>query len=436
LELARFDNILAIKTDRGDVVGFHSRNLQVAHLDEMVWQALRNKDAGSAEVADEIERWNTERDPAAHDADIPQAIRSFTINIAQICNLNCSYCAAGGDGTYGSAVKSIELSGLYEQIRMLMHDVGEGERFTFTFLGGEPLLYPETISAVARFARLQAAGRNIRLYFDIVTNGTLITPEIAELLASLRCNVTISLDGPPEINDAARPSRGGQGSSERILRGLGNLVKVRPRLDSLSVGSVFGPHNTNVAATYEYLRQFDFDMYKFDFAAGEGDSEASLAYAEAIVMTAELAWKYGGERELRKITVFENLFRTLDGKARVLSHCGAGKSLLQVDTSGKLYTCQWFVGQADEQVGEGLRVDHEKLQAYADPLIESNGCSACWARHLCGGGCMFVHKTKTGSKNQPDPDYCSRTKRIFAKGIEIYAQARHQELEGVGSEVH
>lgn len=436
MKLARFDNIIAIQTGSGEVVGYHATNLQVARLDGLVWQALQEPSSVPADVTQEIQEWNQEQDPEVGDANLPQSVRSLTINIAQICNLKCSYCAAGGDGTYGSPVKEIDLTQLFDQLQMLLHDVPNGGSFTITFLGGEPLIYPDAITAIARFVKLQVAGRDIRVRYDLVTNGTLATPQIAELLASIRCHVTVSLDGPPEINDRQRPTRAGAGSTARTLKGLANLMQVRDRLGSISVGAVFGKHYTDVMATYLFLKPFQFDVIKFDFAAEKDDAEASLAYVESLGQVADLAFREGGEAELRRIGLFDRYFHMLDDRKRIHNHCGAGKSLLQVDTSNKFYVCQWFVNDPAEEVGRGTVLNHEKLKEYADPIRELNGCRTCWARYLCGGGCMFVHKTKTGSKHTTDTEFCTRTRSIIAKGIEYYAQARYQNDEGDGREIH
>lgn len=424
MKLARFDDIVAIHTRSGDVIGFHAHNLQVARLDKAVWTALKEPAKADAGVRAELEQWNLERDPRGHDSGLPQKIRSITINVAQICNLKCTYCAAGGDGTYGDPSKEIDLARTYDQLRMLLHDVPGGEAFQINFLGGEPLIVPEIIRSIARFARLQVAGREIELIFSIVTNGTLINTASAELLASLRCHVTISLDGPPEINDRQRITAGGLGSTFRTLKGIGLLQKYRDRLGSLRVGAVFGRHHTDALATYQFLRPFDFDSYKFDFAPQENDGAASRAFAESMAATADLAFQEGGETELRKFALFDSYFKILDNQSRIHNHCGAGKSHLQIDARGRFYACQWFVNDPAEQVGQGLTLDHERLKNYADPLTELNDCRGCWARHLCGGGCMFAHKTKTGSKHAKDDVFCQRMRTIIAKGIEHYAQAR------------
>lgn len=445
MELARLDNILGVRSKRGDVVGFHAHNMQVAKLDVAAWKALVAARQGSTptespdalEALAEIETWNSEDDASVKDAVTPTSIRSLAINVAQICNLKCGYCAAGGDGTFGDPMKQVDLDVLFEQIRMLLHDVPAGEEFKFTFLGGEPLIAPDVIRQIARFVKLQTAGRDIRVRYDIVTNGTLVTPQVAELLASIRANVTVSIDGPPEVNDASRPTKNGQGSTAKTMIGIKNLVVVKDQLGSLSAGAVFGKHHTGVVATWEFLRKIPFDSLRFDFAVGDQDETASRAYVDELNEVADRAWALGGEAELRRVSIFDLYFRMLDSRRRIKNHCGAGKTHLHTDTRGSLTTCQWFVGDAKEKVGEGTTIDHARLAAYADPLVEKHGCKSCWARNLCGGGCMYVNKTKTGSKHDKDTEFCIRTRSIIAKGIEYYAEARYEsEQNGVSGETH
>lgn len=459
LETLRFRDILALR--RGsNLVAFHADTMDVASLAPEAWPALlalKNPESAPAlsieqtEAREELESWAGEK-PAGHQTDHAATvrpllreptIRSLTINVSQICNLACTYCAAGGDGTYGSKTKTPDLESTQSLLTRLISTLPAGEIFVITFLGGEPLLHPEIVKSLARHAQLMAAGRNIRLDFDIVTNGTLITPEAAELLASLHANVTISIDGAPEDNDRARVTKSGRGSSHMILKGLAELVKVRERLGSLTAGAVFGTHNLNVVKAWEFLSSYPFDSIKFDFAAEANDEQASREFAKQVAKVADLAAAKGGERELRRLQTFDHLFRALDDKARIQNHCLAGKNHMQLDTSGKLTACQWFVGQKNEEFGSlkdlDLSLNNPVLKGFAEPLIEKNGCGTCWARHICGGGCMHVNKVKNGNKHKVDQAFCERTRTIIAKGIERYAESRYDNPRrniGDASEVH
>lgn len=467
LELLRFRDILALR--RGPhIVAFHADTMDVANLAPEAWPALVSLTKPEATLAltpdqtearEELSLWSNEKPveamaqrPLASGLDHATvirpilrepAIRSLTINVSQVCNLACTYCAAGGDGTYGSKTKTPDLDSTQSLLTRLITAVPAGENFVVTFLGGEPLLHPQIVKSLARHAKLMAAGRGIRLHFDIVTNGTLVNAEAAELLASLNANVTISIDGAPEDNDRARVTKSGRGSSAMILKGLAELVKVRERLGSLTAGAVFGKHNLNVVKAWEFLSAYPFDSIKFDFAAETDDDEASREFARQVSDVADLAVAKGGERELRRLHTFDHLFRALDDKARIQNHCLAGKNHMQLDTNGKLTACQWFVGQKDEEFGSAkeldLSLENPLLKGFSQPLIEKNGCGSCWARHICGGGCMHVNKVKNGNKHKVDQAFCERTRTIIAKGIERYAESRYDNPRrniGDASEVH
>jgi uncharacterized protein len=306
-----------------------------------------------------------------------------------------------------------------------LHDVPNGGKFAINFLGGEPLIYPEALFAIARHAQLATAGRDISVHFEVTTNGTLVTPEVAEMLAKLKCNVTVSFDGPAAINDVVRPTLGGRGSSARTLKGIEELFKVRSRLTSINVHAVFGEHNTDVLSSYEYLRNWEWNSLTFTYAVGDKDETYSPLFLESLFAAAQRAFDLGGEDELRRIAQFDHVFRIFDGQQRVHNYCGAGKSLLQVDTEGRFTICNWFVNDKTEEIGRDLTIDKDKLKPFAETLINLNGCQSCWAKYVCGGGCMFVHRARTGSKHKTDPEFCVRMRGVVAKGIDFYEQTRN-----------
>ena len=81
--------------------------------------------------------------------------------------------------------------------------------------GGEPLLHPDFMFLAAEIRK-----RGLRL--GILTNGTLITDEIAGQLASLHpVFVQVSLDGPRRIHDEIR----GEGCFDKALAGIDCLKR-------------------------------------------------------------------------------------------------------------------------------------------------------------------------------------------------------------------
>jgi uncharacterized protein len=420
LQIKRMENVLAIRTPSGRVVGFHSNNLEVARLSNESWSALTGAD--EQEAISQLKEWNEQKLEKKEKQ--KNQIRSITINVTQVCNLHCTYCAAGGDGSFGDPVKKISVEKTLPQIRFFLEKLPTGSEFRITFLGGEPLLYPEGIELIGDYARELARQKDIALTFVVVTNGTQFNEKSIAILKKLKAQITISLDGPAVINDLNRPTKGGKGTTLTVEKGIGELLQHRTSLGKIGVSGVFGAMNEDLPRAYEYYRQLDVDWMDFTYDHTEVRSEVSRRFTDGLSKVAAIAFKAGGEKALRQIKLFDTYFELLDSQVGTENFCGAGKTYLIVDARNNLYTCPWVVGDKNEIVGNGETLFDDKLKPYQDPLIEKNGCQNCWARYICGGGCMYMHKNKTGDKHQVDENFCERTRSLIALAILYYEESR------------
>ncbi len=422
----QYKDILAIKTDTGSVIGFHAKNLELAELSNEAWLALEKNSQTEARL--ELAEWNESQNPDVRSGKMKMSIRHLTLNVSQICNLHCTYCAAGGDGTYGDPIKRIAIEKTLPQLDFFLGKVKKGETFTLNLLGGEPLLYPKTLRAIVEHAQSIAEQVGFDIQYCITTNGTLLTEESIALLRDFHFNVSISLDGPPEINDLVRPAKNGSSSSGSLKEGLTRLLAHKEDLNSIGFNGVFGKHNTEVEKAYKFYQQFPVDFYEFNFSFNSPDSEASEKYTQGMEKVAALAFSSGGEKELRKIRFFDHYFKLLDEQQQVENYCDAGKGSLVIDARNNVYSCPWLVGSKKDLIGHGTLINETKLEnEYAAPLIEANKCQSCWARYLCGGGCMYVHQSKTGDKNTLDSDFCERMRRLLSLTLTYYYEARSRQ---------
>lgn len=376
------------------------------------------------EAAQDLLAWNNEPSSETTDVNFSGAIRHLTINVTQICNLGCAYCAAGGDGTYGDAIAKISVEKTLPQLKFFIDKLNGKGTFNITFLGGEPLLYPEGIKLIANYLKLMTAGTEVQLGYNVITNGTLINSETIEILKDMRAHLTISIDGKPEVQDRVRPMKNGKSSSQAAIAGLEIAIRNREHLGRILIHSVFTKTHTAVAETYQYLSEFNPDAYEFTFDVTEKDHQANQLFIQEMERTAALAWKRGQEQELRKITLFDGYFKALDSQLRKSSYCGSGKSLLSIDAKNRIFACPLDVEDKKEQVGQETLLDQSKLIPLQKSFIDANNCQECWARHLCGGGCLYVHKTLTGSKNKKHDSFCERQRRLLASSIMYYQLAR------------
>lgn len=439
MEIRRYKDIVAFKWGQKAPIGFHSRNMEVAEMSLEAFQALSptamdqaeflnlNPDALSSDLQAlrDLRQWQDDVNPEAKDLILPQKIRSLTLNVTQICNLHCTYCAAGGDGTYGEAVVKLSVEKTLPQLQLFMSRLEAGDTFHITFLGGEPLLYPEALVAIHNYNLLMTAGRQIELSYSIITNGTLITEEMLRLLSPLKAQYTLSFDGPKDIQDKMRPQKNGGSSFEQTMRGFELLLQHKEWRSRLLIHSVFTATQTAVKRSYLFFSEFPVDAYEFTFDVTSGDREASQAFTRELQEVAELAYARGGEQELRKITLFDQYFRLLDSQTRNLNHCGSGKSLLSIDSKNRIFTCPLEVSDKSKTVGSALDIKEESYKDLASKnLVDLNSCQNCWAQSLCGGGCMFVHQSLTGNKHRKDVSYCERQRNLISTALLYYYTAR------------
>ncbi len=128
------------------------------------------------------------------------------------CNLACVHCRASAEaGPYPGELST-------DACKRVMDEVSTLAKPVIILTGGEPLLRPDLFT-LARY------GNEKGFRIVMATNGTLITPKIAdEIKASGIQRISVSLDGPDaETHDAFRKV---EGAFEGSLRGI-EIVKAR-----------------------------------------------------------------------------------------------------------------------------------------------------------------------------------------------------------------
>ena len=128
-------------------------------------------------------------------ADVPLA--TLVLEVAQTCNLRCSYCYAGG-GSYGGAPRLMRPELARRAARHLVESSGEREQVTLVLFGGEPLLNFPAIEAAVSEAEAAASAAGKKLVVSLTTNGTRFTPEALDFLSEHRVG---------DLREHRRPAR-------------------------------------------------------------------------------------------------------------------------------------------------------------------------------------------------------------------------------------
>ena len=158
------------------------------------------------------------------DVKAPPAFHLLSKPTGAVCNLDCSYCFfLSKEMLYpGSRFRMAE--DLLEQyLRQLIEAHAHAPEVTIAWQGGEP-----TLMGLDFFRHsVEIAQRHLppgqRADYTIQTNGTRLDEEWAAFFAEHDFLVGLSIDGPRRLHDAYRVDKGGKGSFDRVMEGLGFL---------------------------------------------------------------------------------------------------------------------------------------------------------------------------------------------------------------------
>jgi uncharacterized protein len=370
------------------------------------------------------------RRPAAAPID-PAAIPlgTLVLEVAQACNLRCSYCYAGG-GSYGGKGRIMRPELARRAARFLVEASGARESITLVLFGGEPLLNFPAVQAALLEGEAAARERGKTLTVSLTTNGTRFTPDVLDFLRAHRVGISVSIDGPPEVHDANRryPGKRGGGTYADVVAGLTLLRAHGSR-----------PPAARVTLTPD---QWERVPQVFDHVLGLGFLEVGIAPASPVSAQllptpaqdealfdgfSTLASRFAREAAHGRVLPFSNL---LDLLARLHvgrvkdAPCGAGLGYLAMDAEGRFFICHRLAGVPRFCVGDiDSGVDHAKigecLSAQAAP--RKDACGACWARGLCAGGCHHENHVREAELGLPPGGSCEFIRRWLEIGIRVYA---------------
>ena len=117
------------------------------------------------------------------------------------CNYKCVYCFEHNRDLLCAEYMSDEtIEDTVKFIKRMVNKYKEVKRISIKWFGGEPLLHIDAIEKLANSIKYDFANEDgIELYQFIITNGRLLTREIAERLANIGIKrAQITIDGMPE----------------------------------------------------------------------------------------------------------------------------------------------------------------------------------------------------------------------------------------------
>ena len=338
------------------------------------------------------------------------------------CNLDCDYCFfLSKEMLYPDSRFRMTDATLEQYLRQLIGAHATVPEVTIAWQGGEPTLmgldfFRRSVEIAQRYLK---PGQ--RAVHTIQTNGTKLDAEWATFFKEHEFLVGISIDGPREIHDTYRVTRGGRGSFDQVMRGLDALRAADVDWNALT--TIHAANAERGREVYCFLRdalgarfvQFIPIIERVPDANEDGTvpwsswRDRPLYVQEGDVVTARSVSGEGYGRFL--IDVFEEWVRRDVGKvyvqmfdvalanwygepAGLCIHSETCGNALALEHNGDLYSCDHFV-EPDHLLGN--IAERDMLELVASPRQRQFGldkldtlprfCLECDVRFACHGGC-------------------------------------------------
>ncbi len=244
----------------------------------------------------------------------PPRYPAAMVNITNRCSLRCRHCFVYRDGNPNDPRREMDSATMVRKLKELQQ---RHQILAMLWMGGEPLLRPDVLREGT-----QLFARN-----NVTTNGTL------DLIDLPRCIYVISIDGPPDLNDAIR----GQGAFAKVMKTLARVPdNFGPTLMCQCV--VTKTNEARLEELIELLRPTRIQGLTFSFYVPRRQDDSGLSWGslerrdQAVAEAMRLKQKYPDFIWLKR----RQLELMLSSQAKsVTDHCPSKKLVLPLYLDGQ-----------------------------------------------------------------------------------------------------
>lgn len=366
----------------------------------------------------------------------------IVLNVTDACNLRCRYCFVRNYRPPSSSIMTFDIA--KRAIGLVQPEIdGKFKNIMLSFFGGEPLLALDLIKTVVKYGHELAQKRKVMFVAGMTTNATLITPEVAKFIDDNRLSLIVSLDGIEKVHNKNRPMRNGN-SWLKTTQAL-ELLKSRKSGSEIVIRASYTGEDERLLDTLIYLNEL-CDNGLADSVAYEPISLAehgcrALPDGHKLAITIDNVEKFRDEyhrisewilsrmREGRppRFVHYGKLMARLAFQQCSPSECGAGVGYCAVNADGTIYACH---RQGDGMLGNVWDgIDESKRARWIDNrLYARTGCSECWLRWFCGGGCRLCSLDRGLSIHEPEPVACWYRKTFMEEICWLMSEMTQEEI--------
>jgi uncharacterized protein len=320
---------------------------------------------------------------------------TLSLALTENCNLRCRYCYANGGSEHKN--KSIDhdvltsvLDHYYEGLR-----VRKVKKAFIAFNGGcEPTCAFDLLQYAVGYSNALAGENQIEVIYSMATNGC-YGHEIRNFIIDHFENISLSFDGPKEIQNYQRPLVSGRESYDTVFETAKAFYDSSLNLDIHVVVTDY-----SLCALDRVLKFFEKELSGVKVTLTKMDP---VDGAKGVVPPNEQDF-IRAVKTLREGT-YDLKWHTADGfyfKHLRSKYCDSIASPNWfVSVEGRVNACmrdvhmdkpQFDIGSfnCDDKKIDFDEVNIKRLKTYN--IYEQVECRTCFARYLCGGGCPYLRE--------------------------------------------
>jgi uncharacterized protein len=361
---------------------------------------------------------------------VGKASREFQIFVkpaGAVCNLDCQYCYYRDKRSLYPDTGALRMTEPLLEEYIVQHiAAAPGPEIDFSWHGGEPTTLGVDFFRKAVELQRKHKPAGWRMRNGIQTNGVLLDEEWCRFLAAEHFKAGLSLDGPAELHDAYRVTRGGQPTHEQAMRGYDLL-----RQYAVSTDIVCTVNNLNVRhplTVYRFFREIGCGYLGFlpvvesapEAPDGVGPYTPSADDYGVFLCKIFDEW-IARDMDRMAVQIFEEAARPALGMEHSLcvfrETCG---QIPVVEHNGDFFSCDHYVDREHRwgnirETPLGELLDSPAQRAFGEAKRDAlpRYCRDCEVLAMCHGGCPKYRFIRT-PEGEPGLNYlCAGLKRFF-----------------------
>ena len=325
------------------------------------------------------------------------------ILVTDFCNFRCGYCFIENSLKGPSASMSRDLAD--KVINVLINEAKQVPEYRVTFYGGEPLSNSEIVFYIIE--KLEQAAKD-KFRFSCVTNGSLVTEDLAKKLKHHNVTVGLSLDGWANI-DKNRVFTDGK---ETFYSALKALTLLKDADVNVGISCTITKQNFQYAEEIvEFIQKLGIRTIGFNLLTRlKEPSEYEVPDPKQLAHHLFNAYLKANELHMfedrignrRANYFFKEIFHLYD--------CPAFGQLIFFSPAGTVGPCHAFYpsGKYQIPIKDNLKVQEEPLfyKWLEIGTLMNKDCMRCPAIGICGGGCAYDIYVKTGKLGIKEDYFC------------------------------